>query len=251
MNLEPKNLMWGTITFVVVILGLWGAWKLTTVPAGSETASEIQITAEDHVKGAENGTVTLVEYSDLQCPACKSFAPLVSQLIEQNSDTVRFVYKHFPLSQHEFASEAAYAAEAAGLQGKFYEYHDILFAQQDTWSAEGDVEKSFLAYAEELELDLEQFKKDMASDNVKTKVEKDQLSGVAAGVDSTPSFYLNGKKLRTPGTLEEFQGLIDQELALVGAPAKEETPTEADKSDTEEDSMEPSDDASKQTETSE
>ena len=217
MNTQPKSIMWGAVIFIAVIAGLWGVWRLTTAPAGTSEQANIAVEVDetDHVKGSENGPVTLVEYSDLQCPACRAFAPLVRQLVDANADTLRFVYRHFPLQQHQYAQDAAYAAEAAGNQGKFFEYHDILFDRQDDWATGKDLEETFVAYAEELELDVEQFTTDMSSDEVRNKVESDLSSGITAGVNSTPSFYLNGVPVRNPNSIEAFQTLIDAELAKV------------------------------------
>ena len=235
MNLESKNIIWGVVIFIAIIAGLWGVWRLTTVPADSQDqAIDLNITANDHTKGASDGSVVLVEYSDLQCPACQAFAPITRQLVDANPDTLTFVYRHFPLAQHQNAEAAAYAAEAAGKQGTFFEYHDILFDRQEDWAENTDPTKTFLAYAEELELDIDQFTADMGSETVRAKVDTDLNSGITAGVDSTPSFFLNGKRVRNPNSLEAFQDLIDAELASTATEGHTDESDEA----TEEGSME-------------
>lgn len=207
--------MWGVAVVLVTVAGLWGIWKLTTAPAdkAQEEPINIEIVADDHIKGNSEAPVTLVEYSDLQCPACRAYAPLIRQVLENNPDTVRVVYRHFPLAQHKNAEIASYAAEAAAKQDKFFEFHDILFDRQDDWAESDKPTDIFKEYATELELDVDQFTTDMNSGEAKERVERDLTQGIALGVNSTPSFFLNGSKLRNPSSLEEFQSLIDEALS--------------------------------------
>lgn len=93
------------------------------------------VTVVDHIKGNGEATVTLVEYSDFQCPACASFQPVLAEIMAQYGDLLRFEYKHFPLPIHNFAQQAAVAAEAASQQGKFFEFHDALFTNQEEWTS--------------------------------------------------------------------------------------------------------------------
>ncbi|MEK7568190.1 MAG: thioredoxin domain-containing protein [Patescibacteria group bacterium] len=165
----------------------------------------------DYSKGNREAAVILVEYSDFQCPACAAYYPLVKQLSEEFGDKAVFVYRHFPLSQHQNAEFAAIAAEAAGRQGKFWEMHDLIFNNQNEWakSAKWSVEDIFIKYAEKLNLDLEKFKADLDLKEIKQKVSKDLESGVNAKVNGTPTFFLNGKKLSTPRSYEEFKEIIE------------------------------------------
>ena len=159
--------------------------------------------------------MTLLEYSDFQCPACGVYFPIVKQLLEDHPDDVRFVYRHFPLrSIHAKAQLAGQASEAAGLQDKFWEMHDILFERQSVW-VNGDHEELFVSYAQELGLNVEQFKNDLESPDTKNKVDGDYLSAVGAKLNSTPSFFVNGRKITNPRTYEEFKILINE--ALKGA----------------------------------
>ena len=125
---------------------------------------------------------------------------------------VRFAYRHFPLPQHKNAKLAATVAEAAGKQGKFWEMHDLIFQNQSDWSEEKNAAVIFAQYAQDLQLDLAKFQTDIASEEIKAKIENDYKSGVKAGVNSTPSFFLNGKKLDNPRNYDEFKNAIEQAL---------------------------------------
>lgn len=163
---------------------------------------------EDHVKGGETAIVSIVEYSDFQCPACAAYYPAVKQLLEEFDGQVSFSYKHFPLNRiHINADLAARATEAAGLQGKFWEMHDMIFENQKTWS-DVSAKKIFVGYAEELGIDTDKFKDDLSSKEVRKKVQNDYDEGIELGVSSTPSFFFNGEKIENPQTYEEFKALI-------------------------------------------
>lgn len=164
--------------------------------------------------GNKNAKTTLVEYSDYECPACALFYPVVKQIVDQNPDKLVFVYRNFPLPQHQNALSAAYAAEAAGKQGKFWEMHDLLFTNQNTWASQSSTtaRDTFIGYATQLGLNIDQFQKDMDSQAVKDKVETDYQSGVKSGVGATPTFYLNGSKMAPPTSLNGFQNTIVQAI---------------------------------------
>ncbi|MEK7498017.1 MAG: thioredoxin domain-containing protein [Patescibacteria group bacterium] len=157
---------------------------------------------------APSEKVVLVEFGDFQCPACGAYHSVVQKLLTDNKDNLTFVYRNFPLNIHKNANLAAYAAEAAGLQGKYWQMHDMIFETQDKWSTSTDVESIFVGYAKTLGLDTDKFRTDMNSEVVKKKVEKDAADGLALGVDSTPTFYLNGEKINTPANYEDFNTLI-------------------------------------------
>lgn len=197
------------ISFGLIFLGSKMSNKVADVPAESLLSNAVSST--DHVKGATGTStkVTLVEYSDFECPACGAYAPVVKQLVTEYADRVTFVYRHFPLPQHLSALPAAYAAEAAGKQGKFFEMHDLIFARKDEWAIARDISETFKTYATELGLDAAQFEADMKSDEVAQKVEIDRQSGEKSGVRGTPTFYLNEKQIANPQTYEAFKALID------------------------------------------
>lgn len=214
-NYDTKQIVtWGAVIVGIVALFIGLAYLGGSTPPVAALALPVDETI-DHIKGPSTAKVTLVEYSDFECPACAQYEPLVREVLSSYPEDVRLVYRHFPLVQiHRLALPSAKVSEAAQNQGKFWEMHDLLFDRQDMWVKSTSTENTFLAYAEELGLNKEQFTRDLGSDEVQEKVSNDMSSGTASGVNSTPSFYLNGKKI-TPRSIEEFKSLIDTELATL------------------------------------
>jgi len=144
----------------------------------------------DHIQGDDSAAITIVEFGDYQCPYCGDAYPIIKEIQEAFGHQIKFAFRNFPLKEaHQYALPAALAAEAAGLQGKFWEMHDALYDNQ--YRLESDL---FMELAETLELDIDQFQADFQSDDLKQKVEDDFESGVRSGVNGTPSFYVNGTK---------------------------------------------------------
>lgn len=215
--MKNKIILWSII--VLVIIGsVFGIIKLASKSQVSDSGSDTSaltisaINDNENIKGNKNATTTLIEYSDFQCPACGSYYPIVKKISEDMGEQVQFAYRHFPLPQHKNAKLAATVAEAAGKQGKFWEMHDLIFQNQSDWSEEKNASAIFAKYAQELNLDLARFQTDIASEEIKAKIENDSQSGVKAGVNSTPSFFLNGKKLDNPRNYDEFKNAIEQAL---------------------------------------
>jgi len=181
-------------------------------PANTKPLSLASAVIEsDWVKGNKESKIIITEYSDFQCPACASYYEVVKQIHKDFGDNLAIVYRHFPLRQiHANAQIAALSAEAAGRQGKFWEMHDMIFENQKNWKDEKNAKEIFIGYAEELELNSEQFKKDLDSKEVKEKVEADYQSGVKAGVNHTPTFFVNGEEIQNPGSYEEFKNIINE-----------------------------------------
>lgn len=144
-----------------------------------------------HARGPANAPVTLEEFADFQCPACAKLYPLLKSIEDEYGKRVRVVFREFPLSQHAHANIAGRAAEAAGLQGKFWEMHDLLYENGTTWSKAVDVRPVFESYARQLGLDVEQFNRDQASMIVETRIAKDYQRGRSVRVKGTPALYLN------------------------------------------------------------
>ena len=175
------------------------------------------VAADEHVRGPINAPVTLVEYSDFQCPACKTIEASLRRLSGDFDQELRIVYRNYPLTAlHKNALAAAYASEAASLQGRFWEYHDILFNTQDQWSSEADPTAKFLDYAKTLGLDEAKFTADMKSDVVKNKITADMKEGDAENISGTPSFFLNGNFFKVPASYEGFNAAIVEQLILTG-----------------------------------
>jgi protein-disulfide isomerase len=177
-----------------------------------------------HLKGNLDSNLTLVEYSDFQCPACKAAAPDIAKLVEEFGDKFKLEYRHFPLrSIHPNAQIGAQAAEAAGMQGKFWEMHDMLFDKQSEWSQSFNPEKYFKQYAEELGINTDRFVYDLNSDVVKDVVNKQFSEAESLKLPGTPSFVVDGKIV----DINEFVNTeLIGTLPLVAAEGTTETPTE-------------------------
>src|SRR3972149_1309649 len=201
--------------WIVLVLGLigatWGMAQLASSPSGQPATLASAVSDSDWVKGNRDAKVVLVEYSDLQCPACSSYAPLVNMITEEFGDKIAFVYRHFPLPQHKQAELAAQAAEAAGKQGKFWEIMDLIFVNQTSWAEKSSAREAFVSYAQLLNLDIGRFETDLDSPELKKKIKNDYASG-AAVVTYTPTFFLNGVKIPNPRGYDEFRELILQEI---------------------------------------
>lgn len=200
---------------VGAFVAMWAAGNNTKLPSANSTAKDtanITIDESDHIKGPANAKVTIVEWSDFQCPACKAYAPVVNTIALMYPNDVRIVYKHFPLkSIHLRAEIAARASAAASIQGSFWEMADKLFAGQDIWSKERGTE-TFEKYAKELGLNTDKFKQDLESDASKKIVDDDYNQGLDLGLNSTPTFYVNGKKIQNPDSVDAFKAIIESEL---------------------------------------
>jgi protein-disulfide isomerase len=158
--------------------------------------------------GPADAEVAVVAFSDFQCPFCSRAVPTLEQVEEAYGDPVRIVFKHLPLSMHPKAPAAHAAAEAAHRQGKFWEMHDRIFADQRSMSPERYVE-----YATEIGLDIDQFNADVASAEVKKRIEADTSEAARLNVRGTPAFFINGKYLSGAQPFETFKQRIDEELA--------------------------------------
>ncbi len=164
-----------------------------------------EVTEQDIVKGFASAPLTLVEYSDFQCPACRAQHRTINSAWKDVNRKVKLVYRHFPLTRlHPHATLAAHYAEAAKLQDKFWEMHDLLFDTQRTWSKLKDPSSQFNEYANRLQLDMEQLNIDMQSDKVKDKIQADIASARKAGISSTPTLYLDGELLSNVRDKESF-----------------------------------------------
>jgi protein-disulfide isomerase len=156
--------------------------------------------ANPYVKGNASARITVEEFSDFQCPACSGLEPGLKRVMADYNDRVRFVFRNYPLQMHKYAFIAARAAEAAGLQGKFWEMHDMLYENQKEWSDSMEPRVQFDSYATRLGLDVQRFKADMDRQELAERIKADMMRGNALGVKGTPTVYLNGREL-VPGRL--------------------------------------------------
>lgn len=151
----------------------------------------VPVTAHDHVQGNAHAVVTLVEYGDFQCPACGAAYPLVKQLQHRYAGNLRFVFRHFPLSQaHPYAQMAAELAEAAAVEGRFWAMHDWLYDNQDDWAPRGSI--GLEAGVRALELDEQALAATLRNPDIDAHIRRDFMGGVRSGVNGTPSFYVDG-----------------------------------------------------------
>lgn len=172
----------------------------------------IQVSPDDDpTKGSANAKVTMIEFSDFQCPFCARFWKDTLPLLEEEyikTGKLKFVYRDFPLDFHQFAKKAAEAAECANEQNKFWEYHDKLFENQQALDI-----TSLKRYAQELGLDTAKFNECLDSGKYANEVQKDVQDGMAYGVSGTPTFFINGIEVVGAQPYSVFKRIIDQELA--------------------------------------
>ncbi len=158
--------------------------------------------------GKESAPISLVVFSDFQCPFCSKVQPLLDEILEKNPDKLKIVFKHLPLQMHKQAKPAALASIAAHEQGKFWQMHDALFAVTPKKLNKETIEKA----AQDIGLDMEKFQKDLASPSVQAKLKKDMVDAGKAGVGGTPTLFINGRQVKGRGA-NVLQEMIDQELA--------------------------------------
>lgn len=194
---------WVIIGILTVVLFGGAIWYSNI----STRQSNEGITVTDHIKGNPDATVTLTEFSDFQCPACGAFEPIVQELMSKYGDKIRFEYKHYPLPMHPLAPQASMAAEAAGQQGKFFEMHDKLFANQKEWTESQTPQAVFLKYADELGLDKAKFTKQMKSSVLRDHVNANKDEASKLSITGTPTFYLNGQKMEVQ-SYEDFTAQV-------------------------------------------
>jgi protein-disulfide isomerase len=177
--------------------------------AAPRTNVDVKVASTDHIRGNKNAKVTLVVFSDFQCPYCEKFNPTVDQVLKDYKDKVRVVFKHYPLTtMHPQAQKAAEASECAGEQSKFWEMHDKLFANQSTLSVD-----NFKAWAKELKLNTSKFNDCLDNGKMAGKVSADQQQATTAGVSGTPTSFVNGSEVSGAQSFDFIKGLIDQALA--------------------------------------
>lgn len=201
-----------TIVFLIIaaIVG-WIGYKFVNylrTPVPEVPTEAIEVTDSDWVTGDQNGKAILIEYGDFQCPACIQYYPIIKRLKQEVTSGLTLVYRNMPLSQHANAMPAAQAAEAAGRQGKYWEMHDMLYEKHTEWESVKNPYQTFVGFAKDLGLDLDTFKNDYESTSVQDDIKADILSANKFGVNATPTFFLNGKKIQ-PTSYDEFKQLVE------------------------------------------
>lgn len=208
----------GAVTVAMTFGAVLWLSKPTQSP-GTSTEFKRFIREDSHSVAKSPAKVTIVEFGDYQCPACKAAQATIRELIlrftPKKSDQVNIVYRHFPLPQHKNALLAAEAAEAAGEQGRFWEMHDKLYETQTQWSGSNNPLDIFVTYAKDLGLDIEKFKQAVESNKFYSKIEQDKNDGIALGINSTPTFFINGKQLEGTPSFANFKSKIEEELQKI------------------------------------
>lgn len=167
-------------------------------------------TSTMHIRGEPDAPVTLEEFGDFECPPCRNISIFLDELAKDYNPRLRIIFRNFPLTMHKHAREAAIAAEAAGLQGRFWQMHDVLYREQETWSKTEDATELFNAYAGILGLNVAQFKKDIAAEKAKQRVESDMERGTSLGVTRTPTVFVNNREIGTnERTPEGLRKVVD------------------------------------------
>lgn len=217
MSNEAKALIGiGVATLAIVIGATFLVGGKSTSTTETKTLTEDQtkklIREDSYVKGSKDAKVTLVEFGDFQCPACGAVHPIVGQLLTEYKDKVAFVFREYPLPLHQNSKVAAYAAEAAGAQGKFYDMYDALYQNQKDWENSKNALELFVGYAKIIGLDLEKFKSDVESKKFEEKIQRDISDGNALTVQATPTFFLNGEKIQGGLPYDQFKEKIEAAL---------------------------------------
>ncbi len=208
--------LWATVG-IVIVLGIIGLAWLVNSPSGTQVSS---ITAPAPSKkdifttGNPKAKVVITEYGDFQCPACKSYHETVTTpLLNEMGDKVYFVYRYFPLVNiHQNARISAQAGYAAYKQNKFWEMYATLYENQNDWAEGPDAKSVFVNYAQKIGLDTTKFLKDMESNEAKKFVDDSLADANSLGLQSTPSFFINGKKMPSVNNYQEFKNLVEDAL---------------------------------------
>lgn len=190
----------------------------STAPAPAPVRAGVPGADPPHTLGPANAPVKIEEFGDFECPPCGMFHPILKQMVQEFGNQIQVTFREFPLSPpHQHAVHAAAAAEAAGMQGKFWEMHGMIFDHQNEWKVAFDSRPIFEGYAKQLGLDVERYKRDVLSDRVEQRIFLDGRRGHSLGVNSTPTVFMNGREVpfeQLPA--DRLRVLIQNELRVVG-----------------------------------
>ncbi len=208
------------IIVAVVIAAVAATWiflrsSRTDHSSTNSSASEAPGAEPPHTRGNPNAKVTLEEFGDFECPTCGTYAGELKKIESEFGDRLRVIFREYPLypTPHKHALIAAQAAEAAGLQGRFWEMHDKLYENQKAWSEATDVMPMFIDYAKQIGLDTDRFGRELNGETVATRITQDGIRAHARGVTGTPSFFVNGKALDAASfSPDGLRALINQAL---------------------------------------
>lgn len=177
--------------------------------SGTKKSSSNVEAGTGHKSGSDSAPVKIIEFSDFQCPACATVPAVLEEVTKNNPDKVQWIVRNFPLNQHAHSREAAQAAEAAANQNQFWGMYNLLFENQQKWENADDVYTIYLSYAKQLKLDEGKFQQDYGSESVKKLIQSDYDYGISLGLDSTPTFFVNGVKYAGNRSVQDWQTIID------------------------------------------
>lgn len=205
------------VSVTAVVIGIILFLVIYSNPQATIVVSDTSrlVHADSNMTGSASAKVTLVEFGDYQCPACGVAEPVIKQIINTyaNNPNFNFVFRNFPLQQHQNALAASEAAEAAGAQEKYWQMNELLYKNQSEWSGSDKPLDIFVGYAQQLKLDIDKFKQDVQSNKYANKISADTQDGISVGVNSTPTFYLNGAQTVGVPLFDGLKAKIDEELA--------------------------------------
>lgn len=203
------------LILAVCVIGLGALfWFTKDNSSESSDSSNKQVAASEHKFGKGGSGVTFVEYGDFQCPACGGYHQIIESVKNKYKDQITFQFRHFPLSQiHQNAMAAHRAAEAAAKQNKFWEMYSLLYENQESWSSSSSPSTIFELYASRLSLDVQQYKQDVNSSEINDIINADLTEGKKLDISSTPTFFIDGKKLdEPPKDVEGFSKIIEEAI---------------------------------------
>jgi protein-disulfide isomerase len=211
-SMQKSNVLPAVIVVGVCVVGilLIALGKGGSSGTAGQVLLGVPVRESDHILGTTTAQVLVVEYADFQCPTCQVFSPMLNQLQSDEQGKVAVVYRYFPLPQHRNAVNAAKAAEAAGLQGKFWEMHDILFKNQTAWENIVEPSAFFGEYAKVLGIDTAKFASDYASNAVANRVATDEADAKRNNLTYTPTLFVQGVRITNPQTYEELKQVVEK-----------------------------------------
>ncbi|MCJ7805747.1 DsbA family protein [Patescibacteria group bacterium] len=218
MSKETKTLLAiGAATLIILFGGIFlmsrsnkSSSNTSQVPANSQllVRSDSYKTATD----SASAKVTVVEFGDFECPACQEAHPVTKQMLKDYDGKVNFVFRNFPLPQHTKAQISSEAAEAAGAQDKYWEMYDKIYENPGEWENSESPLDVFSGYAKDIGLDVTKFENDVKANKFSNKIQQDMADGIALGINSTPTFYINGQQMVGVPDYSQLKQVIDKAL---------------------------------------
>lgn len=205
------------VLIVSAVVGMW-LYRRSTQPEPATPAMAQPENSPAHVRGEPNAPVTLEEFGDFQCPPCGALHPELKKIEDEYGARLKVIFRHYPvIALHKHALQAAHAAEAAGLQGRFWEMHDMLYQNQLQWDKADDVRPIFSDYARSLNLDVQRFNTDMDGTEVSKRILADQDRARTLRVKGTPTIFVNGRQVQPAQfTREGLRAAVDTALREKG-----------------------------------